>query len=198
MKKTLLDLTVYGVLIALILVFTFTSLGYLKIGVVEITLMCIPLIFGICYGRLKAGILLGALFGATSFYTCFGISAFGVALLDYSPLRTAFTCIVPRILTGVFASLIYSLIEKRGKESLAAAVLSVVTPVFNTVMFVSSFLILFAKSDYMLSLMEIFGVKTVAALIIPMFAVNAGGEIALCVLVGVPVCKAIKKISEIK
>lgn len=189
-------IAVYSLLTAIMFIFTFTHLGYIKVGIAEITLMCLPLIFGINFDKIKAGLFFGFLFGLTSFLTCFGSSAFGSALFAISPLKCAALCFAPRILTGLFASLIFYALDKNKKTTAAQIILCVLTPLFNTLMFVSSFLVMFGKTDFVAGLMNTFGVNTLPALAVAAFALNAACEIAVCVLVGVPVCKALEKIGK--
>ena len=70
-------LTTLGILTAIILVMTFTPLGYIKTMGLEITLLHIPVILGAALTGPAGGMVLGAVFGFTSFFQCFGLSTFG-------------------------------------------------------------------------------------------------------------------------
>ena len=70
-------LTTLGILTAIILVMTFTPLGYIKTMGLEITLLHIPVILGAALTGPVGGMVLGAVFGFTSFFQCFGLSTFG-------------------------------------------------------------------------------------------------------------------------
>ena len=70
-----------AVLTAIVVLMAFTPLGYLRVGLVSITFLVIPVVIGgIVLGPVRGGFL-GAVFGATSFIQCFGMDAFGTALL---------------------------------------------------------------------------------------------------------------------
>ena len=45
-KKSLFSLTLSAVFVAIIAVMSFTPVGYLKVGIIEITLIAIPVAFG--------------------------------------------------------------------------------------------------------------------------------------------------------
>lgn len=96
-----------AILIAVMLILAFTPLGYLKVGAIEITFMTIPVVVGAIILGPAAGAVLGGVFGLTSFIQCFGMSAFGAALLNISPILTFLVCMVPRILMGYLAGVIF-------------------------------------------------------------------------------------------
>lgn len=111
----ILRLTQLSVLVALLLIFAFTPLGYLKIGVIEITLNVIPVgVAAIVLGP-YAGAICGLVFGLTSFWQCFGMSAFGTMLFEANPFYTFILCIIPRVLEGFLTGLIFKGILKSVK-----------------------------------------------------------------------------------
>ena len=67
-----------AVLTALLLLLEITGLGYIKTPVLEFTVMQVPVILGAIILGPGAGALLGGVFGLTSFWECFGKSAFGM------------------------------------------------------------------------------------------------------------------------
>ena len=81
-------LTTLGILTAIILVMTFTPLGYIKTMGLEITLLHIPVILGAALTGPAGGMVLGAVFGFTSFFQCFGLSTFGTTLFSINPAGT--------------------------------------------------------------------------------------------------------------
>lgn len=84
-KLSVKDLTTTGMMIAIILLMSFTPLGYLRTAGLEVSLITIPVAIGAMIIGPKAGLLLGTVFGLTSFYQCFGMSPFGAALLGINP-----------------------------------------------------------------------------------------------------------------
>ena len=154
-KNKLFNLTLTAAFVAIIAVMCFTPLGYLKAGVVEITLLSIPVAAGaVLLGR-GGGFILGLAFGISSFIQCFGMSAFGAALLSINPFFTAVTCILPRIAVGFFSAWIF---EELSKTRLNVRVNSAITflsaSLINTVGFVSLLVILFGKTEYIAQLMQ--------------------------------------------
>ena len=145
-----LHLTQLSVLVALLLVFGFTNIGYIKIGVIEITLNVIPVAIGAIVLGPSAGAVCGAVFGLTSFWQAMsGMSAFGAMLVNVSPVFTFILCFVPRILEGYLTALIFKALMKafKSKNSVPCAVASLSCPLLNTLMFVGSFILLFGKTD---------------------------------------------------
>jgi len=90
-------LTTLGILTAIILVMTFTPLGYIKTMGLEITLLHIPVILGAALTGPAGGMVLGAVFGFTSFFQCFGLSTFGTTLFSINPAGTGCRLHLPRL-----------------------------------------------------------------------------------------------------
>lgn len=150
-----LRLTQLSVLVALLLIFGFTSIGYIKIGVIEITLNIIPVAIGAIVLGPAAGAICGAVFGLTSFWQAMsGMSAFGAMLVNISPVYTFIICFIPRVLEGLLTALIFKALMKafKNKNSVPCAVASLCCPVLNTLMFVGSFILFFGTTDVFSSL----------------------------------------------
>lgn len=150
----ILRLTQLSVLIALLIIFGFTSIGYIKIGVIEITLNIIPVAVGAIVLGPSAGAICGAVFGLTSFWQAIsGMSAFGEMLVNVSPVLTFILCFVPRILEGLLTGFIFKGLSKVCKSnSIPCAVSGLSCPLLNTLMFVGSFILLFGQTDVFSSL----------------------------------------------
>ncbi len=145
----MLRLTQLSVLIALLLIFGFTNLGYIKIGIIEITLNVIPVAIAATVLGPAAGAICGAIFGLTSFWQAIsGMSAFGAMLINISPILTLILCLIPRILEGFLTGLIFKGLSKKCKEnSVPCAVASLSCPLLNTLLFVGSFMLFFGNSE---------------------------------------------------
>lgn len=152
--RRILRLTQLSVLVALLLIFGFTSIGYIKIGVIEITLNVIPVAIAAIVLGPSAGAICGAVFGLTSFWQAVsGMSAFGAALVAINPIFTLIICLIPRILEGLLTGLIFKGLSKVCKgNSVPCAVSSLCCPLLNTLLFVGSFLLLFSRTDFFASL----------------------------------------------
>ena len=107
-SKKVLFLTQTAILTAIIFLMSFTPIGYLKVGFVEITFLVIPVAVGAILLGPAVGTFLGFMFGVSSFIQCFTGSVFGAALLSINPVFTALFCVIPRTLMGFLASGIYS------------------------------------------------------------------------------------------
>ena len=169
-----------AVLIAIIVIMSFTPLGYLKVGVIEISFLMIPVaIAGIILGP-AAGAFMGGIFGITSFIQCFGMSAFGAALLNINPIYTFILCMVPRILAGWLPGLIFKALSgTKTRRNVGAFIASLLAAVFNTFFFVGGLVILFGNTDYIKS----FG-ETAWDVIVLLVSTNALIEAIICTIVG--------------
>ena len=113
MKKGLKprELTLLGLLTALLIVMSCTPLGYLNIGPLAITFNVIPVaIAAIALGP-TGGAIVGAVFGITSFLQAMGIggaSTMGIITFEISPLLTFVQRFVTRVLVGLLTGLIYA------------------------------------------------------------------------------------------
>lgn len=195
-RKTLF-LTQISVLAALLVLFGLTNLGYIKAGVVEITINVIPVAVGATILGPLAGTILGAVFGLTSFWQCFGMSAFGVALMNYSPLFAAIVCIVPRVLVGLFTGLIFRGASKKIKNAtVSCGIASLACPLLNTVLFMGSFVLFYSNSAYLNELYGSTGASNVIAFIAALVGVNGAIEAVVCFVVATAVSRALLKLNK--
>ena len=141
-QKKLQDLTLTAVLAALVLLLSFTPLGYLKIGVVlEITFLTIPVAIGAMVVGPKSGLFLGSLFGVTSFIQALmGSNVLGVILLSINPFLTGVICIVPRALMGFLTGVLFKLYRKwiNGEKVFPMMAGGATASFLNTVLFIGS------------------------------------------------------------
>ncbi len=184
-----------AMLVALLMIFCFTPIGFLKIGIVEITFNMIPIVIGAIVIGPVAGALLGALFGAASFWQCFGQSSFGMLLFGVNPFFTAVICFVPRILAGLLPALIFRAMTRK-KDSIAAYfVAAAVGSLTNTVLFVGGFCLLF--KDTMLGMASDNGLSPLA-FIATAFLLNAAVELVANTAIATAVSKAVTKAEKSK
>ncbi len=188
-RNSTANLTVTSLLSALIIVMTFTPVGYLNLGVVEITFMTIPVAIGAIICGPASSAFLGFVFGLTSFFQCFGVlrpSVFGQALLAVDPVATGILCIMPRIAAGLLAGLIFKAFKNKAKKT-SFALTSLSVGVFNTLFFVSFLIIFFGTEN--LSKLQLG--DSVIAIIMSLVTVNAVIEWAVCLVVGFAVSNAL-------
>ena len=180
------EMVATAMLSAIVLVMSFTPLGYLNIGPLAISFNMIPVAIGAIALGPTEGMILGAVFGITSFLQCMGIggtSAMGVILFDIDPFLTFVQRFVPRVLAGLLAGYTY-----RGMKSIAGPTVSCFTTGFaaallNTVLFMGALVLLFGNSAYVNGLM---GGKNVLVFICTYVGFNAVVEmVAASIVVGV-------------
>ena len=144
-------------LCAILLLMSFTPLGYLNIGPLAISFNMIPVaIAAIALGPV-GGMILGSLFGITSFLQCMGIggtSAMGVILFDISPFLAFVQRFVPRLLAGLLAGLVFKAINKLGKPTAACFATGFSAALLNTVLFMSALIMLFGRTEYVQGLID--------------------------------------------
>lgn len=196
-SKKLLKLTVNAVFIAIIAVMSFTPLGYLKIGAVEISLLAIPVAFGGAVMGVGSGALLGLAFGISSFIQCFGMSAFGTAIMGVSPVSTFIICIIPRVLMGAGSALVYKLFKSKNVQDNISSLVSFLTAaVLNTLFFVGSFIVLFGNSELYANLETQFATTNVVAFFAAFVGLNGLVEAVASAVFGGAVGKVISKLKS--
>ena len=151
------ELTLLGLMTALLLLMSFTPLGYLNIGPLAITLNMIPVaISAIALGPV-GGAVTGAVFGITSFLQCMGIggtSAMGVVLFEISPVLTFIHRFVPRVLTGLLTGWLYLGVKKLAGSTPAGFAAGFCAAFLNTLLFMTSLVLLFGNTDYLQGLIN--------------------------------------------
>ncbi|MBF0781000.1 MULTISPECIES: ECF transporter S component [unclassified Granulicatella] len=144
------DLVLIGLFSAIILIQTYTPLGYITIGDVAVTLIHITVIIAACILGTRLGTLIGLVWGITSFI--FALQTPGLLNpLFYNPLIS----IVPRALVGFLAGLIFNLLVTKCKTPLSAGFAAVVGTLTNTILVLGGF--------YVFGYQLIFGANPVAA-----------------------------------
>ena len=110
-KKQLVRLVLCALFAALIVVMTFTPyLGYITVGIIEITTLHMVVIFGACLLGAKYGAILGGVWGLTCIVRAF---QFGII-----PFQNPMVSLVPRIIVGLVAGLIFLGLSKTKVKSL--------------------------------------------------------------------------------
>jgi uncharacterized membrane protein len=158
---------------AILLIMSFTPLGYLNIGPLAISLNMIPVgIAAVTLGP-SGGMIMGALFGMTSFLQCIGIggtSAMGVILFEISPFLAFVQRFIPRLLAGLLSGYIYLGVKKLTNATVASFVTGFSAALLNTVLFMFALIVLFGSSDYLQGLM---GGRNVIMFVCTFVGVNA-------------------------
>ena len=188
-----LRLTQLSVLVALLLILGFTSLGYLKVGFVEITLNVIPVAIAAVVLGPSAGAICGLIFGLTSFWQCFAAPTFFSSLcIQANPYFTFIMCVIPRVLEGLLTGLIFKGISKKTKgNSLACAVSSVCCPILNTVLFIGTYLLLFIRTNAFTEVYSALNASNIATFLLAFVGTNGVIEAIVGFIVASAVSKAL-------
>ena len=198
MKTKRLDIhkmVLLAMLSGILLIMSFTPLGYLNIGPLAISLNMIPVAIGAVTLGPAGGAFLGAVFGITSCLQCVGIggtSAMGVILFEISPVLTILQRFATRLLAGWLTGVAYRGLRKllRGYAVFAVGFCAAL---FNTVFFMGALVLLFGHTEY---LQELIAGRNVLVFIVTFVGINALVEmLAATVIVGA-VCKALEKLKK--
>lgn len=180
------EMVTLAMLCAILLIMSFTPLGYLNIGPLAISLNMIPVGIGAMALGPVGGMILGGMFGMTSFLQCLGIggtSAMGVILFEISPILAFVQRFVPRLLAGLLSGYIYIGVKKLLGSTTAGFVTGFCASLLNTVLFMLALVLLFGNTEYMQGLI---GGKNVILFICGFVGINAVVEmIAATAAVGV-------------
>lgn len=176
MKKKRFDtkqMVTLAMLSAILLIMSFTPLGYLNIGPLAISLNMIPVgIAAVTLGP-TGGMILGAMFGITSFLQCIGIggtSAMGVILFEISPILVFIQRFAPRLLAGLLSGFVFRGVRKLSNSTVAGFVTGFCAALLNTVLFMLALVLLFGNTAY---LQELIGGKNLIVFICAFVGINA-------------------------
>ena len=187
--RALVQLAVFA---AIIILMSFTPIGFLRIGPISITLIPLPVAIGAVLLGQKGGAILGFVFGLVSFLQCFLGDPFGAVLIGVSPVLAAILLIVPRILCGWLPALLFDLIRRKSKSNtIPCLVASISCPLFNTLFFTIFLFFLFGTNAEVL---DYIGAKDIFNIIAILLTTNALVEAGVGAVVGFPVSKALTHI----
>ena len=154
-KKEIQGMVLTALFSAIIIIMAFTPLGYIPLGVINATIIQIPVIIGALFCGPKQGAFLGFLFGFTSFLKNTIMPA-TLSAFVFSPVLAAgmfgakgivystFICFIPRILVGVLPYYIYKAVKKASKwKTLNFAIAGVIGAFTNTFLVMGSIYILY-------------------------------------------------------
>lgn len=191
MSKTQ-HLTFLAVLSAIIILMTFTPLGYLRTGGLEITFIILPVAIGAVILKPVDSAILGGIFGITSFIQCFGMSAFGATLLSINWFLTLIVCLVPRVLAGWLGGLIFSALSKIDKTNVVSYIVTcLAVPLMNTLFFMSALVLCFFNTDFIQGVMSALGATNVFGFVVAFVGINGVIEAAVCFVAGTAISKAL-------
>ena len=167
------EMVTLAMLCAILLVMSFTPLGFLNIGPLAISLNMIPVGIGAMALGPIGGMILGGMFGITSFLQCLGIggtSAMGVILFGINPFLAFVQRFVPRVLAGLLSGFIFLGVKKLSNSTVAGFVTGFCAALLNTVLFMLALVLLFGNTAYMQGLI---GGKNIIVFICTFVGINA-------------------------
>ena len=155
-RFTTAQLTLLGLMAAILLLMAYTPLGYLNIGPLAISFNVIPVAISAVVLGPAGGAVAGAIFGLTSFGQCIGIggtSAMGAMLFGINPILAFLQRFVPRLLDGICIGYIYKAMRKKTNVYVSCAVTGFFSAFLNTLFFMSALVGLFGNTEYVQGLM---------------------------------------------
>lgn len=189
------DLTTLGLLTGILLVMSFTPLGYFRTLGLSISLMMIPVGIGAMLLGPKAGLWLGFIFGATSFYQALtGSSAFSAMLLNISPVGTFLTCIPTRMLMGFLTGIIFLAAQKLDRKKTTCFFVGGFFAAFlNTLFFMGVLLLCFWNTEYIQEINATLGGLNPVLFVGAFVGINGIFEMTSSCIVGGIVGKAVSR-----
>ena len=174
---------------ALIIVMTFVPfLGYINYGFLSITLIHIPVIVGACLLGVRAGAALGGVWGVSCIIKA--------VLAPPSPLeviifKNPLIALIPRILMGMAAGFMMYLLKNKSKL-LGSILASIAGCLTNTALVMGGIYLIYGdKYGEQLNIASVsFGGLT--NYVLAAFGINAVIEIAVAIIITVPVVQAVK------
>ena len=190
--KKIRDLVLFSILVAIIIVMSFTPIGYIKTFGLEITLLVIPVVIGAINLGPKYGALLGFAFGLSSFFQCFGFSAFGTTLFGLNPWFTAILCIIPRTIMGFLVGVIFNLCLKIFKHDIICHIIACVSgALLNTILFMTAFCLFFYNTELVMGFRDSLGATNVLMFVILFVGINGLVEAIVNFVIGACVSKSL-------
>lgn len=155
-KGKISDMVQLALFVAIIVLLAVTPLGYLPLGVINATTVQIPVIIGGILFGWKKGAFLGGVFGLTSLIkntfqpniTSFVFSPFVPVFGETAgSALSIIVCMVPRIMIGIVAALVFELLSKRKvTDIVSAAAAGFLGSLTNTVLVMGGIYLFFGQS----------------------------------------------------
>ena len=168
-KFTTSQITLLGLMIAILLLMAYTPLGYLNIGPLAITFNIIPVAVSAITMGPVGGAIAGAVFGLTSFGQCIGIggtSLMGVTLFGINPFLAFVQRFIPRLVDGLLLGYIFRGVRRKSKNIyLSCAVTGFLSAFLNTLFFMGLLVCLFGGKNVILFICTFVGINAVCEML---------------------------------
>jgi len=193
-NKKVLRMVQIALFIAIIFIMTFTPLGYLRLGILEISLLTIPVGVGAMIFSPAAGAVLGLSFGLISFARFFGMNPFGAVLVGINPFYAFLVAVPTRTLMGFLTGVIFRALSRGGSAKTACYYIGgFCAPFLNTVFFMGVMALCYWNTEYFQNLNSTMGNLNPLMFICAFVGVNAVVEILAGSVVGGTVAKILHK-----
>ncbi|MDF2566989.1 MAG: hypothetical protein K0R90_445 [Oscillospiraceae bacterium] len=199
--KRLVLLAMFSAIIVVLSVVPY--LGYIPLGFINATTIHIPVIIGAILLGPKEGGFLGGVFGLTSLLkntfqpnlTSFVFSPFYSSPDGSGSIWSLIICLVPRILIGVVAGLVFNWIQRKDKTKiLACGISAILASLTNTVLVMSGIYLFFGGAYATAKKIEYVGVfKAVSAVVATVGVPEAIVAAILTILICKPLFIALKR-----
>ena len=194
--KNVRYLTQLALLTALMLVMANTFLGYIRVGLLTMSLMTVPLAIGAMLCGPAAGAWLGFVFGMTSFFIAVnGTGGLTAYAFQYSPVLCFLMCVGARVLCGLLVGLLYRAFVRLlpGRDKLCCVLGGLCAPLLNTLLFMGSMVAFFYNMDFVQAQVAKLGAANPLMFVILSVGLQGALEAVICTVVAAAVTIPLKK-----
>ena len=194
-RNDLKAMTRLALLVAIELVMKAIGLGSVPVGPLYMSFLTLPIAVGAITMGPAAGLVLGGVFGAVSFYDAVtGGSAMTSALFQVSPLHTFILCVGTRLLMGLCVGLVYEALRRLDKKgSWSCLVSAMCAPGLNTLFFMGYIVLFFYNCDYVQGLVAANGAANPLVFVALLVGVQGVAEFLVSGLLGGFVARAVER-----
>ena len=194
-RTDLKTVTRLGLLVAIELVMKAVGLGSVPMGPLYMSFLTLPIAVGAITMGPMAGLVLGGVFGAVSFYDAVsGGSAMTGALFQVSPFHTFVLCVGTRLLMGLCTGLIYEALRRLDKKGAWSCIASAMcAPGLNTLFFMGYLVLAFYQCDYVQGLVAANGATDPLVFVALLVGVQGVAEFLVSGILGGVVARAVER-----
>ena len=176
-----------ALLVALQFAMRLLGLGKVPVGPLNMSFLTLPIAVGAIVLGPVAGMILGGVFGALSFYDAIsGAGGMTAVFMGISPVHTFILCVGMRVLMGLCCGLVYQLCRKVDKTKLGWSyfVGAVSAPLLNTLFFMGYICMVFYRTEYVQGLVTKLGAANPVMFVILLVGIQGLLEAAVCGVLG--------------
>lgn len=175
-------MTELALIAAIIVIMALTPIGYIRTPIIVLTLITIPVAVGAIILGPTGGAVCGLIFGLTSLYTALTApSPMMAAFVAINPLLVAILCVIPRVLDGWLCAIVYKGLKKvMNNNPLVYYIAGVSCPVLNTILFMSTLVIMFYNCEFVVNLRQSLGTTNPITFVCAAVGVQALIEAGVC------------------